>query len=321
MLTGAALLFKGPLAAAIDPAAMTRQNASGTAPLSTLHANAARAFPGYRVTRIFYPEAQGSVFFAQLSDGDGAARYATLDPGSAQVLASGTIWRFPLEAALQFHYRLLDGRTGMAIVLANGLALALLAGSGLGFWWPGRRRLPRALAISHNAPARLRLRQWHRSLGVILSLVVLFSAVTGALLVAPDLAAPAGPPAKQFPAPGAGDIDLAINRATGEFPQAAIRDIRFPAADRIDVNFRAPRHNTQAVDVVSVQLSDASLVKRLPAEQNPALWIRVLPLHNGTALGLPGRLFLLIEALVLVFLAMSGPWMWWQARRSKRRKP
>lgn len=320
MLTGAALVFKGPLAEAIDPAAMTRQTASGTAPLSSLHASAAQAFPGYRVTRMFYPETQRSVFFAQLSGSDGAARYATLDPGSAQVLASGTIWRFPLEAALQWHYRLLDGRTGMAIVLANGLALIVLAGTGLGFWWPGRGRAARALAINPKAPARLRLRQWHRSFGVILSLVFLFSAVTGVLLVVPDLAAPAAPPAKQVPAPSGGDIDLAINRATGEFPQAVIRDVRFPAADRIDVNFRAPRHNTQAVDVVSAKLTDASLVKRLPAERNPALWISVLPLHSGTALGLPGRIFLLVEALALVFLAMTGPWMWWQARRSKRRK-
>ena len=33
-----------------------------------------------------------------------------------------------------------------------------------------------------------------------------------------------------------------------------------------------------------------------------------------------GRIALLIEALALIFLACSGPLMWWHARRPKRRK-
>jgi uncharacterized iron-regulated membrane protein len=247
-------------------------------------------------------------------------RYASLDPGSSEVLAAGSIWRFPLEAALQFHYRLLDGRSGMAIVLANGLALTLLAGTGLCQWWPGRGRVAQSLAIRSAAPPRARLRQWHRSIGVTLSLLLLFSAITGSLLVIPDLIAPAGPPTVVPPPAGAMQIDRAFGRALAEFPQATVRDVRFPAADRIDVNFRAPRHNSQAVDIVSVKLSDAELVKRLPAEDNPVLWMKVLPLHSGTAMGLPGRFFLLVEALALVFLAVTGPLMWWHARRPKRKK-
>lgn len=319
-LTGTALLFKVPLGQVIDPSAMTRQTASGAVPLSALYASAGRALPGFQVTRIFYPETSGAVVFAQLSDDDGKLRYATLDPGNGKVLSEGSIWAFPLEAALQLHYRLLDGRIGMAIVLANGLALTLLASSGLCFWWPGRGRVAQSLAIRSSAPARIRLRQWHRSFGVVASAAVLFSAATGVLLVIPDLTAPGAPPAIARPAPSAAEIDRAIARAIAEYPQSAIRDIRFPAAHRIDVNFRAPRHNTQAVDIASVLLSDGVLVKRLPAERNPALWLKVLPLHSGTALGLPGRLFLLAEALALVFLALTGPWTWLQARRSKQRK-
>ena len=106
-----------------------------------------------------------------------------------------------------------------------------------------------------------------------------------------------------------------------EYPQAAIRDVRLPAADRIDVNFLAPRHNSQAVDIVSVKPSDGTVLKRLPAESNPVLWMKVLPLHSGTDFGLLGQIVLLLAGMALMMLALTGPVMWWQTRRPKRRKP
>ena len=209
---------------------MTRQSAIGSAPLSALLASAERQFPGYRANRIFLPPSPQDAAFAQLTGPDGAMRYASLDPGSAQVLAAGTVWRFPLEAALQLHYRLMDGRTGLAIVLANGLALLLMAGTGLGFWWPKRGGLAQSLAIGKSAPARIRLRHFHRSAGVIAALLLLFSAATGLLLVAPDLYE-AGAPTAPTPLPPrtAAQIDRAVALAAAQFPGSALRDIRLPA--------------------------------------------------------------------------------------------
>lgn len=320
-LTGAVLLFKTPLGQMLDPSGMIRQSSSGTAPVSTLAENAARSFPGWRVTRIFYPRSQNDIIFAQLSGPEGAMRYATLDPGNAKVLASGTIWRFPIEGALQLHFQLLNGRTGMAIILTNALALALLAGTGLARWWPGLGRIKASLKVRAAASGRLRLRQWHRSIGVVLSVVLLFSATTGALLVIPDLTAGPPPPSKPAPPRTAAQVDRALELGMAAFPQATIRDVRFPAADRIDVNFFAPRHNSQAVDIVSVRPSDGTVLKRLPAESNPALWMKILPLHSGTEFALFGQLLLLAAGMVLITLALTGPVMWWQARRPKRRKP
>jgi uncharacterized iron-regulated membrane protein len=235
------------------------------------------------------------------------------------VLAAGPIWRFPLEAALQFHYRLLDGPTGLAVVLANGLVLMLMSGTGLGYWWPGRKRAWQSLAIGNTAPARIRMRQWHRSAGVIASLLVLFSAATGLLLAAPDLAdawaesASHTRPAK-LPPYTPEQLDDAVALAAAQFPQANLRDIRLPPADRIDINFFAPEHNPRGVHVVSVIPGTATVAKSLPARANPVLWMKVLPLHSGDSLGLFGRLLLLGEAVVLAFLAISGPLMWWRAR-------
>lgn len=321
-LTGATLVFRDPLARVIDPSAMTAPTLGPTAPIAELAASAQARFPDYSLRRMYLPSSPGDVAFGELAGADGSACFVSLDPVSARVLATGPVWRFPLEAALRLHHRLLDGRAGLALVLANGIALTLLAASGVSFWWPGRGRALKSLAIRKAAPKRLKLRLWHRSCGVAISIVVLFSATTGVLLVAPDLAASSGA-ASSGPAPlrSFARIDNAVALAQAQFPGARLNDIRFPPADRIDVNFLAPARNSRAFHVVSVSISRPRVLDRLPAENNPVLWMTVLPLHSGDSFGLAGRLLLLVEAAVLIFLAISGPTMWWRSRSSKRRRP
>jgi uncharacterized iron-regulated membrane protein len=314
--TGTMLVFREQLGRWTSPAATAGTGPASIIALSTLVGEAERSTqPGYRVSRIFLPAIPGDPAFVHMTGARGSMRYAAIDPGTGQTLSTGSIWRFPFEAALQIHYRLMDGRLGMAIVLLNALALILMAGTGIVYWWPGRRRIAKALAVRSNAPPRARLRQWHRSIGVILTPLVLFSATTGAILIVPELIAPAAPAALAPPRAGAAQLDQGFAHAMTAFPAARVRDIRFPLADRIDVSFVARHFNTQAVDVVSVRLSDGALTKRLSAEDNPALWIKMLPLHSGTAMGLPGRIFLTIEGLALIVLALTGPVMWWQSRR------
>jgi len=318
-LTGAALLFRGPLARLVDLAGMTASARGPSVTVSTLAASAEARFASYRVQRMFLPVTREGTVFVELAGADGSTRFASLDPASARVLAAGSVWRFPLEAALRLHYRLMNGRVGLCLILANGIILALLAGSGLGFWWPGRTRVLKALAIRKSTPKRLKLRLWHRSGGVTLSVVLLFSAATGILLVAPDIPEGVGQ-ANLGPAPlrSPTQIDDAVALARAQFPGSPLRDIRFPVADRIDLNFSAPERNPRAVHMVSVAVSRREIIKSLRAAQNGVLWMKVLPLHTGDSFGIAGRLMLLVEASMLAFLAISGPTMWWRGRRARR---
>lgn len=318
-LTGSLLLFRAELATWFDPAESMGRGPSARVPLSALVSAATGAQPGFRVTRIFLPATVRDTAFVHLASADGTAtRFATVDPGTGRVLSAGSIWRFPAEAILQLHYGLNSGKPGLVVILLNGAALYFLMTTGLLYWWPGKGRVVSRLAVAKNAPPRARLRQWHRSIGVVLTPLVIFSAATGLLLVVPDLAAAGGSPGAERLLPVPSRIDAAFDRARAAFPSAEVRDVRFPAADRIDVNFRALRYNSQVVDIASVRLSDSALLKRVAAEENKALWISVLPLHSGAAFGLGGVGLLLVEGLALMFLAVTGPVMWWHARRRKR---
>lgn len=312
-LTGAVLLFHAPLTRMIYPVVGTE----GTLPVSRLVEAAGLAVPQARVTRLYLPETAHDAARAELLNRDDTIRYVALDAATARVLQVGGYAAFPLEAALQWHYRLMDGTTGLAIVLANGLVLILLAGSGMAFWWPAKGRFAKSLAINARMPGRVRLRHWHRSGGVVAAIAVLFSAMTGVLLAAPDvLPVPAAAEPAFVPMPE--QIDAAVAVAQRQFPHARIRDVRFAQADRLAVNFFAPARNPRAVHVVAVRLSAPEVLKSQPAATNDVLWMKVLPLHTGESFGLLGQLFLLIEALVLAALAISGPWMWWQARRLRK---
>lgn len=322
-VTGGALLFRAELASLIDP---SRATAPGTAvPLSTMAQAARQAWPEYRLTRLHFPETPDDTAFAQLDGADASVRHMLIDPGNGAVLSQGSIWHYPLEAALQLHYRLASGNVGLAFVGLYGIALALLAITGLWHWWPGRTRVGQALRIPARTPQRLKLRMWHRSAGAVVAAALLVISVTGVLTIYPDLTFGATPPTPPAAAPLAPEkIDAAYALAAAQFPGSHPRDVRFRPDGTVAVNFFAPRGGAWAVDTVAIDAA-GKVTKVTPHEANTALWTITLPIHTGTIAGRIGaggigRILMLAAATGLLFLAVSGPLAWWRARKKTRNK-
>lgn len=311
-LTGAFLVIREATVAA-PPATI--------ASTGTFVAAARRAQPGFRVTRLFLPASTGPEAFAEMSGPGGARTYIALDGATGRPLESGALWRFPYRAVLQLHYGLASGTAGLTVVAALGAALVFSAASGLVYWWPGLRRIPQALRVRRKLPGHARLRQWHRSVGAVVAILALFSGATGVLLSVPDVLdamAPAAAPPTAAPVLSPTEIDRAIAVAQARFPAARMRDVRFPPANKLTINFDAPERNARAVHVVAVRPSDGALLKSLPAQDNPVLWMKVLALHTGEKFGPPGLALLLAEAAALVFLAIAGMAMWLRTRRKAK---
>jgi uncharacterized iron-regulated membrane protein len=318
-LTGTALLFREPLARLIDPAAMIRQTpATQNAAPSALVGAAQERFAGFHVTRLYLPLGADDTAFAQLSDGGGQTRYAAIDPGSAQVLAAGPIWRFPLEAALQIHFRLLGDWRGIAIVALNGIALFLIGCSGVWHWWPGRGRVITSLKVRKTLPGRIKLRLYHRSTGAVAFMLILLSSTTGAAIAINELSfalpAPAAP--ERAPLTDA-QIDGTVDLVQARFREARIRDIRMAPDGMLAVSFFTRQPDAGTADLARVDAPAARLTAFVPAAENPSLTLKLLPFHSGDILGLPGQLLLLAEAAALIFLAISGPLSWWRARKPR----
>ena len=315
--TGMLLLYRGPVARWIDPPGMTSHDAASLISAGTAVSRAEAALPGFTVTRLFAPDAEGATYVAEMSGARAAKRYASVDPAGGKVLRAGTVWAFPVEAALQIHYRLMAGKAGMVVVLLNALALLSMAGTGLAYWWPKKGPVAKHLAIRWSLSFRLLLRQLHRTTGVLLSLLLSFMGVTGLLLIVPDLIDPAAPALTRSVA-SATAIDRSLALAQSAFPQSPLRDVRL-AGDRLVVNFQAPERNARAVHRAVVTIARPHIVSATRAEQNRALWMTILPLHAGNSFGPVGPMVLMIVALALLALSITGALMWWQARAMRRR--
>jgi uncharacterized iron-regulated membrane protein len=312
-LTGCLLVYRDAVAQWIDPAGMQRETIGGKAPLAGVLSAASAIERGAAIERIYYPASSQATYLVQMRDGTGDLRFASVDPGNASVLRHGGLWAFPVEAALRVHYTWLAGKAGTAVVVLSGFCLLTLGITGISYWWPRRRQFLKNLAIRTQLSSRLVLRQVHRTAGIVVSLILGLTAVTGLMIAIPILLeADAGAVGTTAVHPS---TDRGVALAQAQFPNASIRDIRFPDASHIAVNFNAIERNSRAVHKASIDLASQQVVNRQAAAQDRALWVIALPLHAGDALGTAGRLLILLSGMTLAGLAFTGPLMWWQARR------
>jgi uncharacterized iron-regulated membrane protein len=315
-LTGAALVFRAPLAERLDPTGMVRRTASGAAPLSQVLAAVVTRYPGSDVQRIVWPQRPQGVYFVHLADNEGRPRFAAVDPGDARVLRAGGLWRFPMEAVLAIHFRLVTGKIGLAVMLFSGIGVVLMAGSGLAYWWPKAGRWKVAFQVNLRLPIRAVLRQAHRAVGAAVAVLSLTSAVTGLLVGGEYLLGP-GPLTESarrdapIGAPAGVDRALATARAVHPGP---LRDVRLGADGSFGAFFWAPARSAMAVDAVKTSLAQGRVVAMKPAGADRSLWVTILPLHSGEAFGLTGQLALFAGALGLAALAVTGPILWLMRR-------
>jgi uncharacterized iron-regulated membrane protein len=119
-------------------------------------------------------------------------------------------------------------------------------------------------------------------------------------------------------APGrsvAGNVDAALGAAQAARPGRRIRDVRLPNPETLNVFFFAPDVSPHAVDRVRVDLAAGRVRDVTPAGRAGGLWMTLLPIHSGDTFGVAGSLVVLVGALGLITLAVTGPLIWWQARR------
>jgi len=319
-ITGTMLVFGPQVAQLLDPAGMTSGPGSTDPTPARLVAAAAARYPDAGFGRVAYPSQDDGTYLVHLVAADGTQRFVSLDRHSGAVLRSGGILRFPVIAALNLHDRWLTGRLGTAIVSLAGLSLLILAGTGLASWWPRRGALRKSLTVRWTMAPRLVLRQLHRTVGVSLSALLAFVAVTGLFVAVPMLLDP--PPATHATAAeAASGMDSAVAFAGKAFPGRTIRDIRQPAPGRLAVFLFAPERNSMAVNRVVVDTVAGKVESTRAASADRAAWVIALPLHSGRTFGLPGRILVLLVGLSLAALAVTGPLMWLHARRTRRRSP
>jgi len=320
-LTGVLLAYRGPVERALDPAGMVRQPGLSEMRPAQIFDSLSRAYPGYEVQRLLHPQDAAGTYFAHMIDRAGHVRYASVDPGSARVLRSGPLFRFPLELMLQVHFNLLGGRIGLVVTLIGGLALVLMVASGLTILWPRGAGWRRALAIRWSVSTRLLLRQLHRTIGAVASLVLVVLAATGVYLGADPLVRGAQLSTVRSsggPIGSSAGIDQAMRAARSNFAGRQIQSLRRPTPSQLLVVFDEPAGGARAASYAEFSLPSGNFVKFVDHHALASLKTTIYPIHTGEIIGHVGRVLALVGGIVLLLMAGSGILMWMQARHQQK---
>lgn len=332
-LTGSLLVFDHAIDEALHPEFLLSTPTSAPVPLAQVVEAARAAAPaGAKLRRIDLPRHAQAVHTVRLTGAEGERLEVTVDPytGEATSLrewgAQGMSWVYRL------HYALLGGDTGHTLVGISGIVLLLMSLGGLYLWWPRQGRWRAVLKLRLGKGALPLHYDLHRLAGALITpvlVVVSFSGIyivfssafhrTADALFEPTLRPPA---VIQAPAAWPLDADAAVARARALFPEAVPKRLFLPQDDELyRVTLRQPGEPRRSGGLTDVWISQQGQVEKLRdyAGGNPAerflAWL--FPLHNGEALGLPGRIVVAAAGLAPALLFITGLSLWAIKRRRR----
>jgi len=333
-LSGTLIAFRYELNRAIHPGAITVAPASAPLSLSAIIKASQSVLSDAKVNRVDYPRALDDSYIARLADKDGALSIATVDQ-AGHVTRAKSIWFWPVEAAYQIHENLLIGEVGQRAIGFIGLAILVLAFSGLLYWWPAPGRFRKAVGqtVKPQLVKGRVTRELHRAVGIVAALYFIMMASIGLTMawspwtqplvgaVLPfSVERPKVPKACAKPRP----VDDAVAAAQAKRPGQPIKSVRFQAKGRIvAVYFQSTAaYPPRATDHVWVNACNAAVLAVDDKAHNGAgdrFFDWLLPIHSGEWLGMPGRILSWSAALALAVMGTSG-YILWTLRTLRRRK-
>jgi uncharacterized iron-regulated membrane protein len=281
-------------------------------------------------------------------------------PRSGEVLGERAPSRTLLGRIEGLHRNLLAGAIGHTIVAVSTILLVAVIMLGWWLWWPTTpARLKSSFVLHFGRGWKRANYDLHNVLGFYASLVLLLLALTGVVLAYPSVGralrqmvgdVPASSPAPGVTSPAAdpagpataatgvatrqGDasddltpVDVAVERAIREFPDAIGTTVRFPPPAggplRVirTVGIAPPVTDVLLVDTGSDEVLD--IIRHSDAGRGPVLGRLVGIIHLGTVFGEPSKLIAFLVCLVATTLPVTGAVVWfprWRRRRRRKRQ-
>jgi len=300
-----------------------------------------------RVERVRLPVAQGEVYRlivrTQPNKRVSVRRVeATFAPASGRLLGTRPTEEFGLSAPLllrtvyEFHRNVLLGNSGSNIVGVAGFLLMASAVTGLVVSWPRHRAAWRRwIHVNLRANATRVAFDAHRSLGVLVFVLLLLATATGSTLVYLNYVRDAVnviSPVKPFPtvpfAKGeradSAEFTRIVERIRAAYPAQTIVEIHLPFRQTGGYLFymKAPGDRHRLGDTIAWvdPVTSEILVERSDRTRTngETLMHWLYPLHSGTAFGTPGLIAMCVTGLAPIVLVLTGLWVWWRKRPGEK---
>jgi uncharacterized iron-regulated membrane protein len=358
-LSGVVLAWDDAIDHQLNPQRFAVSGPPALTPSAYAAAALPRLGPGEHVTAVRYPDGEGPVVVIAMKTGGG--KDAAAEPAKAPEGAGGEhhggrhkgegkqgaaggggrqrvmLWLDPangrvldmargdtglVRIAHNIHGSMLVPGYGRAIVGLLGVAMFLMAASGVWLWWPPIGSWLKGLRWQRG-DRRLDTNLHHR-VGFWIALPLAFQAFTGVwiawpqMLVAVGLGSPPGA-AQAGPMGRAQMASVHDPKLTPEQALAAAEGVRkgapgaisWPAGDKAQWRVSV----TDAAGSVDVNVDDASGVAKISPPRGGALSMLVRHIHDGSAIGWGWRALMVLWGLAPTLLGITGLLMWLRGRR------
>ena len=176
-LSGAALIFRGKLERTLDPKRFIVEAAPTRLPIDELVARATASHPSAEFISVRFYRDPTMPFMALFTD----KQYVHVNPHTGEVLGARQRYGEGFGWIEGLHkYLLLEPKLGENVNGTFAFIFVALLGTGVILWWPATRR---ALVAGLTLNRKLSGRPWnlnlHKTVGIYVALVLLYSATSG----------------------------------------------------------------------------------------------------------------------------------------------
>lgn len=252
----------------------------------------------------------------------------TMNPYTGEVIGQMPMIKNFFAVMLFMHSNLFLGKAGKYFVGIMGFILIFFVLSGLYIWLPQSKVVIKLKRTVQLTRAHLTQRL-HHSLGLILALPLLLSALTGSLIIF-DLSYLVMRPLRGEPH----KIEEAIRPGSCTFAEqmeALKMATPLMSQNLISVHYCTPKnalmkisyglHNQNFLDGyerVIIDPKTKNIIQTFNSEKDPSSWnslrLTIYPLHTGEYLGLGGRVFVLLSGIGLMMIYLTGVILYFKRR-------
>lgn len=335
-VSGVGISFREELLPSLYPELFHIEGGTQTSPLPELYANAQKHLgPNKKITNLYSSEDPEEAFLLLYRNPDSLFPWMlTMNQYTGEVVGEMSMIKNFFAVMLFMHANFFIGKIGAYFVGILGLVLLFFIVSGIYIWLPLNHVAKKfKRTFTHYSPGH-RTQKIHHSLGILFSLFLGLSALTGFLTIY-DLSYYLMRPIRRE----AVRIDDFERKSTCTYnEQLEVVKMVTPEMEKnlISIHFCSKKSGIMKVTYglrnrdylngygrITIDPLNKDILQEFNSDTDPSSWnikrFTIYPLHTGSYFGMTGRIIVFISGLALMGIFITGVFLFVKRRRQKIR--